>query len=331
MTTRIAVIGSGRRVRTNFMPAFAWLEDRLEVTGIWSRTAAHAEAVAASGRVPARASLADLLAARPEIIAVSVSTAAVPGLLHTLARAAPETTLVLDTPVFGRGRDLHAMRRLPKFRRVLIAEDYMNYPHFELMREVAAAGVIGPVRDVVMQGNGYRYHGLATIRSFYGFPRATVIRRRRPARDAVSLSFRFGATRRGRIEEPYAPREGHITVSGTDGVISDDPTAEGALVVERVEADGEVAALRLAGHELLLPQLAAIRAVSPVGSTLFDDLKTCGLIRVLESIWSRNVNSTYSYREGLYDHLATGIGRRLPTELVPGISPRSRALAPIGR
>ncbi|MGZ6966229.1 MAG: Gfo/Idh/MocA family oxidoreductase, partial [Acidimicrobiia bacterium] len=120
MTTRIAVIGSGRRVRTNFMPAFASLEDRLEVTGIWSRTAAHADADATSWRVPAHASLTDLLAARPEVIAVSVSTAAVPELLHTLARAAPEATLVLDTPVFGRGRDLHAMRRLPKFRRVLI-------------------------------------------------------------------------------------------------------------------------------------------------------------------------------------------------------------------
>ena len=61
----------------------------------------------------------------------------------------------------------------------------MNYPHFELMREVAAGGAIGPVHDVEMHRNGYRYHGLATIRSFFGFPLRPVDAARRapsPAR-----------------------------------------------------------------------------------------------------------------------------------------------------
>jgi predicted dehydrogenase len=43
---RVLVIGSGRRIRNNFLPALAHLAPRLEVNGLWSPTAAHAEAAA---------------------------------------------------------------------------------------------------------------------------------------------------------------------------------------------------------------------------------------------------------------------------------------------
>jgi len=327
---RVAVIGSGNRVRSNFMPALHALDDHVEVTGLWSRTAANAEAVASHWRVPACDSLADLVATRPHVIAVSVSTTAVPELLRTLARRAPDAALVLDTPVLGRGLDLPAARYLSRFRRVLIAEDYMNYPQFELMRTVAATGVIGPVRAVAMRGNGYRYHGLATIRSFFGFPITGRVRRVPAASGSVSLSFRFGAARGGRIDEPYIAGRGHTTVTGTHGTITDDAARADALVVEPTYADGEVAGFRLADRELPLPQLAMLRRISPPDSTLFNDLKTCGLIRVFESLWSDNVNSDYTYRQGLYDHLVTAVGRRLPTARVAGTSPRSHAAVPIG-
>jgi hypothetical protein len=329
---RVAVIGSGNRVRSNFMPALSWLDDHVEVTGLWSRTAANAEAVASHWGVPARDSLAALVATQPHVIAVSVSTNAVPELLRALARRAPEAALVLDTPVLGRALDLPAARYLPRFRRVLIAEDYMNYPHFELMRTVTATGAIGTVREVAMHGNGYRYHGLATIRSFFGFPMTAAIRRIPAGEGAVSLSFRFGSDRRGVIKEPYVAGRGHTTVTGSHGTITDDPEREDALLIEPTYVDGEVAGFRLADRELRLPQLAMLRRISPPETTLFNDLKTCGLIRVFESLWGDNLNSDYTYRQGLYDHLMTAIGRRLPLKAsVPGTSPRSRAAVPIGR
>jgi hypothetical protein len=328
---RIAVIGSGNRVRAHFLPAFACLDGRIEVTGIWSRTHAHAREVADAWGFRAPESLAGLLDAHPDVIALSVSADAVPGLLAALARRAPDAMLLLDTPVLGRGRDLHAIRLLRRFRRVLVAEDYMNYPHFELMRDVAANGAIGRVREVAMHGNGYRYHGLATIRSFFGFRLATSMRTARPEPGSVSLSLRFDADRRGRIEEPYAPQHGHTTVTGATGTITDGPAADGALVLRPVFADREVVGFRLAGHEISPPGLETIRRVSPPGGTLFAELKTCGLVRVLESLWSHNLNTSYTYRQALYDHLTTAIGRHLPTGGAPGTAPRSRAVAPIGR
>ena len=182
-----------------------------------------------------------------------------------------------------------------------------------------------------MERNGYRYHGLATIRSFLGFPFAVASHRTRRSPGAASLSLTFKGGRRGRIEEPYSRYEGRVVVAGSAGTLTDDPELDGAHSLVPLVADGEVIGFRLLGHEITVPVLETIRACAPrvrsrdasagaeedADERLFAELKTCGLIRVLESLWSENVNSLYTYRQALYDHLTTAAGRHLPVTIDP--------------
>ncbi|WP_256787862.1 Gfo/Idh/MocA family oxidoreductase [Frankia sp. AvcI1] len=326
---RVLIIGSGRRIRKNFLPAFAQRRDQFELVGLWSRTREHAERAAAPWGVPVVGSPAEVLDAVDTVV-VSVSTTAVRAVLRDLAERAPQLSVVLDTPVFGQAAHLPAMATLRSFARVVVAEDYMNYPQWTLARRAVADGLIGEVRSVELAHSGYRYHGLALIRSLADFDHVTVATRRRAGAD-VRFDFRLRRGLRGRITEPYDQARGTTTITGEKGVITDSArvgavgagAGHGPVHVLRPRGDARPDGYLLDGPDLLggleldLPALPALLDAEVPDRSLFNALKTCGLLEVLAAVTGEAFHSRYTYREALYDHLTTAVLRTSPLVVDP--------------
>ncbi|WP_261574402.1 Gfo/Idh/MocA family oxidoreductase [Frankia gtarii] len=315
---RVLIIGSGRRIRNNFLPAFAQRRDQFELVGLWSRTREHAERAASPWGVPVVDSPAAVLETVDTVV-VSVSTTAVRAVLRELAERAAQLTVVLDTPVFGQAAHLPAMATLRAFARVVVAEDYMNYPQWTLARRAVADGLIGEVRSVELAHSGYRYHGLALIRSLADFDHVTVATRRRVGAD-VHFGFRLRHGVRGRIFEPYDQARGTTTITGEKGVITDSAQVgggHGPVHVLRPRGDARPDGYLLDGLELDLPALPALLDAEVPDRSLFNALKTCGLLEVLAAVTGEAFHSRYTYQEALYDHLTTAVLRTSPLLVDP--------------
>lgn len=319
------MVGSGRRIRNNFLPALDHLSSRLDVVGLWSPTRDHAEAAARPWGVEVAPSIERLLPSVDTVV-VSVATPAVRGVLEALSPAAGRLILVVDTPVFGDIRHLPAVALLRRFAKVLVAEDYARYPQWELLRIAVADGLVGEVRRVELDHSGYRYHGLALIRSVFGYPFARRLRRRTVS-GQLHMEFGFDAGRSGCIVEPYDQRRGTTVVRGTDGVVvAGDPS--GAEPPPDIAADLPVHVLRAVGpasaptgfalghHRTALPALPSLLAAEVPDPGVFNALKTCGLLAVLGDLWHPG-RPRYGYRDALYDHLATAWLRAAPGAVDP--------------
>lgn len=310
------VLGSGRRIRNNFLPALHVLD--VPVAALWSRNPSNAADAAQRWDVPVAEHFGQVPFDRADTVCLSVATAAVPSMLTRLQPHASRLRLVVDTPVFGRLADFRKTQLLRSFADVRVAEDYMNYPHFELMRRVAREGVIGKIESVTMDRNGYRYHGLATIRSFFGFPAVRAMRSRRSGEDAVSISFKLQRGR-GKLHEPYEGQKGSITVAGSIGVLTDSTEEVRGTNVQRVEPIGGdvLTGFTLAGRTIEPPALPRLQRLGVDDDRVFNHLKTCGLIEILRSFDESNINAAYSYREALNDHALTALARKLPVYVDP--------------
>jgi predicted dehydrogenase len=317
---RVLLIGSGRRIQNNFLPALSRLQGSAEITALWSRTPAHADAVGGCWNVPVTRSISRSLADVDTVI-VSVSANAVHSVREALLPRSEHLALVVDTPIFGSARHLPAMRLLRRFSKVVVAEDYVHFPQWALARRAIAAGLIGRVRSIELCHSGYRYHGLALIRSFLGWQFARYMRRIR-ANGRTTMQFTFDDGVVCNIVEPYDQCRGSTVVSGTKGRIvfaaSENSLAPQQGVhnhgIEILGPDGEPEAFTLGEYVQPLPDVAPLLALDTPDKTLFNALKTCGLLAVLSELWN-TAPPVYDYRQALYDHLTTAWLRSVPGAL----------------
>jgi predicted dehydrogenase len=181
---RVLIVGAGRRVRNNFLPALACLGSQFRVEALVSPTPVRRAALAAQWGVASWDSIADIELAGIDVVAISVPTSENAGVLRALLPHADRLRLVIDTPIAWTPREYAACAPLlDRFPRLTVAEDYMNFPSFALAREATGRGLIGEVKWLTLNNIGYFYHGLALIRSFAGFAkvRSSRPRDRRPS------------------------------------------------------------------------------------------------------------------------------------------------------
>jgi hypothetical protein len=243
--------------------------------------------------------------------------------LARLATAAPTLDLVVDTPVFGQIRHLRSLAALRRFRRVFVAEDYMAFPQWELLRTAVADGLVGPVRSVELAHSGFRYHGLALARSILGFPLARVTRRRR-TEDGNAYEFDFGRSGRATIIEPYDQHRGTTVVRGRHATIvagparGGPPPADGTPLhrIVPIGTPGRPTGFRLAGRVVSPPALPGLLAADVPDRSAFNAQKTCGLMTVLGGLLAEGP-PRYDVRQALYDHLTTAWLRAAPGSFDP--------------
>ncbi len=310
MRPRVLIAGSGSRIRNNFGPALATLGEHLDVIGLWSRTPQHAQRAASPWGIPVVDDLAEA-SAEADVVILSVALEAVPRMLERLRAQAPHQILVIDTPTIA-PRQLHALGSFAQFDRVVVAEDYMNFPQWTLARTAVAGGLIGDLERIELRHSGHRAHALALIRSFAGF-RSLLAARRQIDGATLAHEYRVGRRLTAAVIEPYDKAIGTTVITGSSGIITDDPMLEARRPVHQLQLVGPDDApigFELGGFEISLPHLPDLLHARGADNSLFNGLKSCGLMAVLASVWETNVNSSYGYRQGAYDNLIATLVRR---------------------
>ncbi len=323
------LVGAGQRVQNNFLPVLRVLGAHFSVLGVHARTAANLQPVADLWGVPAIASLAGPEVKNADVIAISVPTGANEAVLQALRPYAARLTIVIDTPIVSGRRELAAAGPLlAQFKRVVVTEDYMNFPAFALVRQAVAQGLIGEPRALTLNGIGFAYHGLALIRSFAGFEPAARTGRRKIGASATITFYKFKRGYSACVIGPYRRGTlGGLTLEGSQGVISqfaDDLSratesrpvyllapcfSEGYLSGYRIEA-GEKSL------EICPPELAAMRALPFADKSEHNLQRGCGLAAVFRSLLgddddpATRLNLAYGAENAFYDVFVSGLADR---------------------
>lgn len=325
---RILLVGAGRRVQNNFLPALTCLRDIFDVRGIHSRTYAKLALVADKWGVLAVASLGEFDFSDVDVVAISVPTSANAAILNQLKVHAPALDVIIDTPVASTLQE-HAeiSPLLQHFRSVTVAEDYMNFPRFALVRETVRRGTIGELTSVTLLNIGYLYHGLALIRSFVGFARPRNVWSHHISASAVVVGYDFEGGFSASIVGPYRRHTtGGILVEGTKGIITEylidkDFVARGreTYVLSKMMTEGNLSGFEMCGGKFRtsvdLPFMSAMRSMDIGDKSDLNLERGCGLIEVFRSLADfRNINVSYTAEDALYDSF---VSRRAESQEYP--------------
>ena len=247
------IIGSGYRVKNSFLPALRLLDSDVEVVGVHSRNIADARAAGEPFGVGAVETLGSLRPGDVDAVMVSVTPTSNLAVLRATAHLAPGAALLMDTPAAVRWGDLRQLALYRRWRTVRVAEDFMNLPQFRLVGKVIDSGAIGEVVRIRLESMGYRYHALALLRSWLGFPLVRSAHCRWSRGGAVNIVYRFPGGATGEVIEPFTGAEGPFEVIGTRGSITGHSMghavsdADGDCRVERLEDEAGLSGFQLVG------------------------------------------------------------------------------------
>jgi hypothetical protein len=321
---KVLIIGSGNRIYDNYIPALKELTWPIDVIGLWSRNTEHAEKAANAAGWPLIPMLSEKQVTEADIIIISITSHAVPSIVKNLINLADcsDKSLVIDTPVFSGLKQSLFSPWLNTFKSVVVTEDYMNFPQFEIIRHYLNQNLIGTPLSVEIQNIGYLYHGLALGRSFLGFPE-------------VKSSYRtnqttiFNCTQKKTISiiGPYKQREGEIRIIGTHGefiyrtsnceVESQRNKKDAPLILTEQWDKQAITGLSLSieGSSLILP-IPQIGGLT-LEENPFNYFKTIGLVSVLNSLFEKNINTHYNYQEALCDNFISSFALRKVSSFMP--------------
>jgi len=313
---RTLIVGAGRRVQNNFLPALRCLERDFEVVGLHSRTAERFLPVAERWSIPPVHQLSAVDLSGIDVVAISVPTAQNAAVLRQLVPHAGNLSIVVDTPVAWRPKQLaEIVPLLRQFKRVVVTEDYMNFPQFALLRRAVLDGLIGTLRGVTLYNVGYQYHGLALIRSFKGFPRARRTWQHKVGTFTNVVGYDFGNDYRAMVVGPYRRHtSGGITLEGSNGILTEFPgdavvgeagkTPVYTLTARRKNdlIDGFFIDGTERKYETDLPDIKKMAAMDFQDKSDLNLLRGCGLIEVFNSLGEDpNINQAYGFKNALYD------------------------------
>lgn len=292
----VLVLGAGRRVETDVLPALLASGGRWQVRRVLARSARRLELAGAAFDVAPLEALtqADLDACA--LVHVAVNKDQVPAVLARLLRHdVSRVELLLDTPALLL-RDLRHARGLGAFRAVHVAEDIVELPWLEVARAAA-----GAPREALFDRSAWRYHGVALVKALLGpLLRATRTGRGRGAR--LDFEARDG---RATILEPRDYATGRFRLRGERGEVTDSPewAAAGATLLEPFGADGLCQGFRAGPHAARLDAHEAwlFGPLRP-GDTLTartEDAKRVGLLRMLRALHAGR--GAYPLEQGLDD------------------------------
>lgn len=293
------------------------MKSALEIAGVHSRTPERLFPVAELWNVPAFDRFEEISFDHIDVVAISVPTAQNASVLQRLLPHASRVSIVIDTPTIWARREISStFPLLSKFKRVLITEDYMNFPSFALLRRAVHGGLIGKLRGTTLYNIGFMYHGLALIRSFAGFTPA----RRTWSKNVGSFSkidgYCFHDGYQAIVVGPYRRHTtGGITIEGSTGILTDFPGDEGfgaaggrpvySLATHR-GLDGFISGFSIEGadgrYAIDLPDILSMAAMQFPDKSDLNLLRGCGLIEVFKALFEPgNINNAYGPENAFYD------------------------------
>jgi hypothetical protein len=315
---RVLIIGAGFRAANNFLPALRLCAESFEVVGILARSTERSEPLGKLWDVPVYRSLAEVDPRGVDTVAVTVPTNQNAAVLSALLAWNKDVSLTIDTPIawnFGEYRALLPL--LLRFKAVVVAEDFMNFPQFELARTAVRSGLCGRVRSVTLFNTGYRYHGLALLRSFTDFAPVLTSWRFQLGGYSSVVAFRFSGGMVGYIVGPYRQVvTGGILVEGDSAIVTQAAedvqfTTLGSRKLYHLASSSEPGredAFVLEGSDLRLatPEFSAMSAMPFEDRTPLNVYKNVGLTRIFRSLIVPDaLNRPYGFQNALYDSFAS--------------------------
>ena len=251
----IVIIGAGKRVATDVVPALESLPKEFAIQGLYARHAGALFGSRAQYAVsPLSALTADMLA-KARFLYIAVPPQALLSLVRGLP-AAPDLELIIDTPVSASAA---LYRALTRYRRVHVAEDSVFLPWLSLVSKAAR---------IECEHSVYRYHGIALLKALAGTIRFAV-------RWGNSLWLWAGSTR-VRISEPRDYARGTLRIDGRE--------------VEMLIIRNRCKGFRFDSSEILLsPEESALAGFVEEGDTVVSrmlELKRVGLRRLLSAAYA---------------------------------------------
>lgn len=310
---RLLLVGAGRRIQNNYLPALNCLKDDFEICGIHSRTWERLQPVAERWNVPAVAKLADVDFSQIDAVAVSVPTAQNAPVMRQLLPHASRLKLVIDTPIAWTMAEKKQTEALFKeFAQVTVTEDYMNFPTFKLVREVVQKGLLGKVESLSLYNIGFLYHGLALIRSFTNF--GPILSSWRQVLNSYSVVVGYELTDdfKATVIGPYRRHTvGGLVLEGSQGVISEFPVdsrlkkGKPVHILRPILESGKMVGYQIGDKKPLyqadFPEIRAMRAMEFEDKSDMNLLRGAGLADVFRSLVRRNFNRYYGPKNAFHD------------------------------
>ncbi len=320
---RVLMVGAGSRVLNNFLPALHCLAPDFSLVGIQTPTPTRRDPLAKQWGVPSYSSLDQVNLSGVDIVAISVPTSQNAAVLRKLKPSASTLMILIDTPIAWSGAELAACNPLLSgFKHVAVAEDYMNFAPFSLMRRAMKAGLIGTPKALTLTNTGYLYHGLALIRSFADFKPVKSGRRHLFGGTPSIVDYRVGGLRAAVIGPYRQHTTGGVTIEGTEAIISEFEadrrfygTRKPVHLLRPIRSEDRVVGYEIDagsdGISIDLPYLDAMRALDFPDKSDLNLLRGGGLMDVFRSFRdSDNINRRYTARQALYDSIVSRMAVR---------------------
>jgi len=304
---KVLIIGAGQRVTQAILPALKHLKNKFSVTDIYSRTEKRIQTSSAPTQTRKTiTSLQKVNFLNLDIIIVAVTPENVPDVLEKLSHYdTKHITLFLDTPVL-RIKHLWATRYLTQFYCVLVSEDSIALPNFEIAKKIITSNKIGKLKHIYLFYDAYKYHALALLKTLTTTNYVNIITRRdfRNGFATLNMTFPYGVT--ATLLEPRNYEAGKFLIIGEKGSIADyELKTKNSFTLNYQEKNNIYNGIFLKGPINSPPVSVLLRDSKIISSltnyTRNNHLKIEGLIKLYDSF---DTISTYrySYWDALYDN-----------------------------
>ncbi|KQY22546.1 GMC oxidoreductase [Rhizobium sp. Root482] len=298
--TGFIIIGAGRRVREDVLPALERLIGRAYVSGIYATSKSAVVGLDDVYDVEPISSLNAEALAPSQFIYVAVPPKKLASILSRLTEFdCSDKTLVVDTPTL-RNKELDAL--YSRFLKVAVAEDSAYLPWIKLLTNKYA-----PIERVEFDRSAYAYHAVALAKTILanGGARPVV---KKTAGSKRTKTFHFDNGRTSKLIGPRDYKSGAMRFLASDGTIIDTkPRSDSDVVIcPRVEEFRCIGFQQGANFIALSPQETDLAGSFSPEDTIVSrmlDIKRVGLMRLLSDLLSGG--DGYTLKEGLDDAQAT--------------------------
>lgn len=301
----VYIIGSGNRIENNFLPVLSHLSEHYQCIGLHSRNERTGKKLCEKWDIKFCKDLVSNELIECSTIIISITTHNVPSVLRAIRKFVQGKRLVLDTPIFSSVLSFYNSYFLRNFEKVVVAEDYAQFPQFSLLRQILFENEKIEVKKIAIFNTGYQYHGLALGRGFLNYSRPVAFET--VVLNGVSLYFEFENKVEFHLIEPYQRLDGTIEITTdqkeyifSSKYLSNRPNA---VQIYHVETEDDFSFNISEPHFLLedklLFDMKYFQSLDISDRSIFNSLKCVGLSRLLNP----NHESEYSLKEALFDSL----------------------------
>ncbi|MGK0220181.1 MAG: hypothetical protein ACI9HE_003691 [Planctomycetota bacterium] len=284
----VLVIGTGKRVLSTALPAFAAHADKFQIARLYARRAKTITAAGSDYEVGAFENFSATDLEGIDLVYLAVTKDAVPQVLAKLTSLnVANADVLIDTPVV-RFKHFRHCARLNAFRNAWVAEDIAFLPWLDTLKAAFAAGDLGSLRTVILNQSAYAYHGVSLAKSVSGCNTIKIGRRKANTAHAGTRFMSLSSGVQIHIIEPRNYEAGSMIFAGSKGVVADYAFREDTHVLEPLVENGQITAFRCGEHSTkLTPAESALTAGDPEGATVTHRMNACkrvGFARLIESI-----------------------------------------------